>query len=149
MASRSLNLVQLIGNLTKDPEVRYTGNGTAVASFSIATNRSWKNQEGNIEEAVEFHNVVAWSKLGEICGQYLKKGTKVYIQGSLTTRSWQDDAGVTKYKTEVRADEMIILDSKSGRMEGDAGSDNAPMQEMQEAPEGQSSQDDPLKDLPF
>ncbi len=149
MASRSLNLVQLIGNLTKDPEVRYTGNGTAVASFSIATNRSWKNQEGNIEEAVEFHNIVAWSKLGEICGQYLKKGTKIYLQGSLTTRTWQDDAGVTKYKTEVRADEMIILDSKGGRMEGDAGSDSAPMQENEEAPAGEASQDDPLKDLPF
>ncbi len=147
MASRSLNLVQLIGNLTKDPEVKYTGSGTAVASFSIATNRSWKNQEGNIEEAVEFHNIVAWGKLGEICGQYLKKGTKVYLQGSLTTRSWQDDAGVTKYKTEVRVDEMIILDSKGAR----AGVDGQSTTEVSEdAPvSNDGSQEDPLKDLPF
>jgi len=147
MASRSLNLVQLIGNLTKDPEVKYTGSGTAVASFSIATNRSWKNQEGNIEEAVEFHNIVAWGKLGEICGQYLKKGTKVYLQGSLTTRSWQDDAGVTKYKTEVRVDEMIILDSKGARAEVDGQSTTEVSEDAPVANDG--SQEDPLKDLPF
>lgn len=147
MATRSLNLVQLIGNLTKDPEVRYTGNGTPVASFSIATNRNWKNQEGNIEESVEFHSIVAWGKLGEICGQYLKKGTKVYVQGSLNTRSWQDDAGVTKYKTEVRADEMIILDSKGGRVDEESVSTT---DDVQESPvQENSSEEDPLKDLPF
>lgn len=120
MSARSLNLVQLIGNLTRDPEMRYTTNGTGVATFGIATNKSWKDDAGEQKELTEFHNVVAWGKLAEICSQLLAKGMKVYIQGSLTTRSWQDESGVMKYRTEVRVDDMILLDSK-GRQ--GAGSD--------------------------
>lgn len=120
MSARSLNLVQLIGNLTRDPEMRYTTNGTGVATFGIATNKSWKDDSGEQKELTEFHNVVAWGKLAEICSQLLAKGMKVYIQGSLTTRSWQDESGVMRYRTEVRVDDMILLDSK-GRQ--GAGSD--------------------------
>ncbi len=123
MSVRSLNKVFLIGNLTRDPEIRYTGNSTPVASFGVATNRSWKNPEGEIQEAAEFHNLVAWSKMAEICQQLLAKGMKVYIEGSLNTRSWEDDSGVTKYKTEIRVNEMILLDSKG--KEG-AGLDEKP-----------------------
>ena len=113
MSARSLNLVQLIGNLTRDPELRYTTGGSAVATFGMATNKSWKDEAGELKELAEFHNVVAWGKLAEICQQLLSKGMKVYIQGSLTTRNWVDEAsGVTKYKTEVRVDDMILLDSK-------------------------------------
>jgi single-strand DNA-binding protein len=113
MSARSLNLVQLIGNLTRDPELRYTTGGSAVATFGMATNKSWKDEAGELKELAEFHNVVAWGKLAEICQQLLGKGMKVYIQGSLTTRNWVDEAsGVTKYKTEVRVDDMILLDSK-------------------------------------
>ena len=112
MSVRSLNKVMLIGNLTRDPEIRYTTGGATVVSFGLATNKSWKNPEGEIQESTEFHNIVAWSKMAEICQQLLAKGMKVYIEGSLNTRSWEDDSGTTKYKTEVRVDEMILLDSK-------------------------------------
>ncbi len=109
--SRSVNKVILIGNLTRDPDVRYTPQGNAVASFGIATNREW-NVDGVKKEAVDFHNVVAWNKLAELCGQLLFKGTKVYVEGRLQTRDWTDDAGNKKYKTEVVIDEMVILSSR-------------------------------------
>ncbi|MCC7290337.1 single-stranded DNA-binding protein [bacterium] len=112
MSARSLNLVQLIGNLTRDPEMRYTTSGAPVVTFGLATNKSWKDESGEQKELTEFHNVVAWGKLAEICQQLLAKGMKVYIQGSLTTRSWQDESGVMRYRTEVRVDDMILLDSK-------------------------------------
>jgi single-strand DNA-binding protein len=112
MASRSLNKVLLIGNLTRDPEVRYTATNTAVASFGIATNKTWKDANGEVKESTEFHNLVAWGKMAEICQQLLVKGMLVYIEGSLTTRSWEDDQGVTHYKTEVRVNDMILLNNK-------------------------------------
>ncbi len=111
MANRNVNKVILIGNLTKDPEVRYTPQGSAVANFTIATNRSW-SVEGVQKEAVDFHNVVAWNKLAELCGQLLTKGTMVYVEGRLQTRNWEGNDGDRKYKTEVNIDEMIILKSK-------------------------------------
>jgi single-strand DNA-binding protein len=125
MAGKSLNKVQLIGNLTRDPELRYTPQGTPVCSFSIATNRSWNSTDGNKErqEEVEFHNIVAWSKLAEICGELLVKGRKVYIEGRLQTRSWDTAEGEKKYKTEIVAEDMIILDSK--REEGASGATQA------------------------
>ncbi len=107
--AKSLNKVQLIGNLGKDPELRYTSSGVAVATFSIATSDSWKDQEGNQQERTEWHNIVAWRKLAEICGEWLKKGRRVYIEGRLQTRSYEKD-GVKKYMTEVVADDMIMLD---------------------------------------
>ncbi len=105
----SLNRAQLIGNLTRDPEVRQTPNGTTVASFSIATNHKWKDQSGNYQEKAEFHNIVAWGKLAEICQQYLKKGQKVFIEGRIQTRDWEGDDGVKRYKTEITAENMIML----------------------------------------
>ncbi len=111
MSARSLNKVMLIGNLTRDPELRYTPQGTAVGSFGLATNREW-NVDGQKKEAADFHNIVAWGKLGELCSQLLAKGTKVYVEGRLQTREWSNDQGEKKYKTEVVIDEMIILNSK-------------------------------------
>lgn len=101
----------LIGNLTRDPELRYTPQGSAVCSFGLATNREW-NVDGQKKEAADFHNVVAWGKLGELCGQLLVKGTKVYVEGRLQTREWTNDGGEKRYKTEVVIDEMIILTNK-------------------------------------
>ena len=113
MAGKSLNKATLIGNLGKDPELSYTPAGVAVAKFSIATNERWKDQEGNLQERTEWHNIVAWRKLAEICGQYLKKGSKVYLEGKLQTRSWDDkNTGVKRYATEIVADDLIMLDSK-------------------------------------
>jgi single-strand DNA-binding protein len=113
--AKSLNKVMLIGNLGKDPEVRYTPAGIAVATFSIATNESWKDQDGNLQERTEWHNIVAWRKLAEICGEWLKKGKKVYIEGRIQTRSYDDkNTGVKKYITEIVADNLIMLDGGSG-----------------------------------
>ncbi|HOZ37081.1 MAG TPA: single-stranded DNA-binding protein [bacterium] len=108
----NLNRAMLIGNLTRDPEVRTTPNGTAVASFSIATNQVWTDPSGNRQEKAEFHNIVAWRKLAEICGQYLHKGSKVYVEGRLQTRSWDDQTGNKRYITEIVIDNMIMLDSR-------------------------------------
>ena len=110
--SKSLNKVQLIGNLGRDPELKYTSAGVAVATFSIATSDSWKDQEGNTQERTEWHNIVAWRKLAEICGEWLKKGKRVYIEGRLQTRSYEKD-GVKKYTTEIVADQLIMLDGAS------------------------------------
>jgi single-strand DNA-binding protein len=112
MATRNLNKVMLIGNLTRDPEMRYTPQGNAVASFTIATNREWMT-DGEKKQAADFHNAVAWNKLAEICGQLLKRGTKVFVEGRLQNRSWVDNAsGQKKYKTEVVVDDLIILSNK-------------------------------------
>ena len=108
MASRSLNKALLIGNLTRDPELRYTPKGNPVCSFSIATNSSWKDAEGNAQEIAEFHNIVAWNKLAEICSQILKTGMKVYIEGEIRNRKWEKD-GANYNKTEIRADNMMVL----------------------------------------
>ena len=109
-----LNKVMIIGNVVRDPEMRSTPNGQNVTSFSIATNLVWKDQSGQKQERAEFHNVVAWRRLAEISNQYLKKGSKVYIEGRLQTRSWDDPNGVKRYKTEIIADNMIMLDRLGG-----------------------------------
>lgn len=112
----------LIGNLTRDPEVRYTPQNTAVASFVIATNREWK-VDGETKQVADFHNVVAWNKLAEICGQLLTKGVKVYVEGRLQTRNWDDPAsGTKKYKTEVVVEDMIVLTPKNGSGDSMEGS---------------------------
>ncbi len=108
MASRSLNKALLIGNLTRDPELKYTPKGNAVCTFSVATNSTWKDSDGNVQEIAEFHNIVTWNKLAEICSQILKTGTKVYIEGEIRTRKWEKD-GVQRTRTEIRADDMKIL----------------------------------------
>ncbi len=122
MAGKSLNKVQLIGNLGKDPELSYTASGIAVAKFSIATNERWKDAEGNVQERTEWHNIIAWRKLAEICGQYLKKGSKIYLEGKLQTRSWDDkNTGAKRYATEVIADDLIMLDAKGAPMDTNGG----------------------------
>jgi len=108
----SLNRAQLIGNLTRDPEVRQLPGGATVATFSVATNLSWTDQSGQRQDKAEFHNIVAWRKLGEICGQYLKKGMKIFIEGRIQTRDWEGEDGQKRYRTEIVADNMIMLDRK-------------------------------------
>lgn len=109
---KSLNKVQLIGNLTRDPELKYTGTGMAVVNFTVATNRSWTTDTGEKKDEADFTRVIAWNKLAEICGQLLKKGRKVYVEGRLSNRSYQDKEGQTKYISEVVINDMILLDSK-------------------------------------
>ncbi len=104
-----LNKVQIIGRLTRDPEVRTTPGGANVVSFSVATSFNWTDQQGQKKEQTEFHNVVAWRKLAEIIGQYLKKGSQVYIEGRLQTRSWEGQDGKKNYRTEIVAENMIML----------------------------------------
>lgn len=113
MASRSWNRVELIGNLTRDPELRYTTQGTAVATFSIATNRTYVS-EGERKEEVDFHRIVAWNKLAELCSQLLKKGNRVFVSGRLQNRSWEGQDGQTRYTTEIVIEDMILLTSKNG-----------------------------------
>lgn len=124
--SMSLNRAQIIGNLTKDPEVRQTPSGTLVASFTIATNHTWRDQTGNKQEKAEFHNMVAWGKLAEICQSYLKKGKKVFAEGRIQTRDWEGDDGIKRYKTEIIVENLIMLNSAR---EGEAGYSNGYDQE--------------------
>ena len=116
--ARSLNKVQLIGNLTRDPELRYTPQGTAVCSFSVATNRSWTTDSGEKKEEADFHRIVAWNKLAEICSQILTKGRKVYVEGRLQTRNWEAQDGSKRQTTEVNISDMIALDSKGASSGG-------------------------------
>lgn len=110
----NLNKAMIIGNLTRDPEIRNTPTGATVASFGVATNLVWTDQSGQKQERVEFHNVVAWRRLAEICGQYLRKGSKVYIEGRLQTRDWTGQDNVKRYRTEIVAENMIMLDRAQG-----------------------------------
>lgn len=109
---RSLNKVMLIGNLTRDPELRYTSKGTAVCSFGLATNRAWTTDQGEKKEDASFHRIVAWDKLAEICSQLLFKGRRIYIEGRLQTRQWEEQNGNNRQITEVVISEMMILDSR-------------------------------------
>lgn len=128
MSSRSLNKVQLIGNVTRDPELRYTPQGTAVCSFGLATNRSWM-PEGATErrEEVEFHKLVAWNKLAELCSQLITKGRKIYIEGRLQTRSWETPDGEKRQATEIVIEDMMLLDARP------AGTESAPRGETPKA----------------
>src|SRR3989338_7660302 len=129
-----LNKAMIIGRITKDPEMRTTPTGTNVVSFGVATNFVWTDQSGQKKEQVEFHNVVAWRKLAETISKYLKKGSKVYIEGRLQTRTWEGQDGKKNYRTEVVAESMIMLDSKG------AGSASQPSNEMPtEQPEPQAA----------
>ena len=119
MASRSLNKAELIGNLTRDPELRYTPSGTPVCTFSLATNRQWVTESGEKKEDVEFHKLVAWQKLAEICGKFLSKGRKVWVQGRLQTRSWTGQDNQQRQTTEIVIEDMIILDSQKTAGEGE------------------------------
>ncbi|HET6569010.1 MAG TPA: single-stranded DNA-binding protein [Rhodothermales bacterium] len=131
--ARGINKVILVGNLGQDPELRYTGNGTAVCNMRLATNEAYKDQDGNLVDKTEWHSVVAWARLAEICGEYLKKGSQVYFEGSLQTRTWEDKDGQTRYTTEVKAREMMML---GGRGEG-GGSDDYDQRPASAAPQRQ------------
>ncbi|PIR55325.1 single-stranded DNA-binding protein [Candidatus Peregrinibacteria bacterium CG10_big_fil_rev_8_21_14_0_10_36_19] len=114
---RSVNKVILIGNLTRDPELRQTPNGQSVTTFGIATNRQWTTKEGDGKSSAEFHECVAWARLAEICSEYLKKGNLVYVEGYLKTRSWDSPEGIKKFKTEIVVQDMIILEKRGSKNE--------------------------------
>ncbi|MCD6109268.1 single-stranded DNA-binding protein [bacterium] len=112
---KSLNRVSLLGNLVADPEVRETQNGNSVANFAIATNRRWKNTDGELKGKTDFHRVVAWRKLGQLCGEYLKKGSSVYLEGQLQNRTYDTDKGEKRFITEIVAKDINILTWKKGK----------------------------------
>ncbi len=119
--AKSVNKVILVGNLGKDPEVKYTPSGVPVAKFSLATNERYKDKAGEWQDRTEWHNIVAWQRLAEIIGEYVKKGSKIYIEGRLQTSSWEDkQSGEKKYRTEIVASDLVLL---GGRGEGGGGGD--------------------------
>jgi single-strand DNA-binding protein len=140
-----VNKVILIGNLGADPEIRYTQTGTPVATFRIATTEVWKKQDGSKEEQTEWHRIVAFKRLAEICGEYLSKGSKVYIEGKLRTNKWEDRDGNTRYTTEIVAREMKMLTPRGGQ-EGSKqyGDDEPPMPEPPTEPESSMGEDVPF-----
>ncbi|MBY6104869.1 single-stranded DNA-binding protein [Ferrimonas balearica] len=121
MMAGGINKVILVGNLGQDPDVRYMPNGNAVANITVATSETWKDQQGQRQERTEWHRVVLFRRLGEIAGEYLKKGAKVYIEGKLQTRKWKDQNGQERYTTEIVADQMQMLDSRGGQDSGQQG----------------------------
>lgn len=130
--AKDLNKVQLTGYLGADPEMRYTASGSAVTQFRVASSRRWKDRDGNDHDDTEWFRIVAWDKLGEICNQYLTKGTRVYVEGRLQTRKWQDRDGQDRYTTEVIAQDMIILSARGER--GNVPDDAPALDEIDEAP---------------
>jgi len=145
-----VNKVILIGNLGKDPELRYTPNGQPVASFSLATTERWNDKNNQKQEKTEWHNIVVWGKLGELANQYLKKGRPAYIEGRITTRSWDDRDGNKKYRTEIIANQIQFLGSSQGGADAAAASDAPPPTDTQfdqsPAPDQNAAAHD---DLPF
>ena len=154
---KSVNKVILIGNLGKDPEVKYTPSGLPVANFSLATNERFKDKDGNWQDRTEWHNIVAWQRLAEIAGEYLKKGRSVYIEGRLQTRSWDDkESGQKKYRTEIVAQDLVLLggrgegeggDGGGGRARGAAAASN--MDQRTPEPEPAASTQITDEDIPF
>lgn len=118
MAERSLNKVMLLGRVGKDPEIRYTASGKAVATFSLATSEKWRDQDGNDKERTEWHRLVAWGRLGEICGEYLSKGKQVYVEGRIQTREWEDQDGNRRTTVEIIVSDMIMLGGGGGSSQG-------------------------------
>lgn len=150
--ARSLNKVMLIGNLGADPEIKYTPNGTAVANLRIATSDNRKNKEGEWEERTEWHRVVTYGRQAEVCKDYLKKGSKVYIEGRLETRSWEDQSGQKHYATDIVGNNLILLDAK-GQGQSAGPNDSSPSKKPQAGrsgspvpPENFPQEED---DLPF
>jgi single-strand DNA-binding protein len=132
-----INKAILIGNLGADPEIRYTQNGTQVATFRVATTERWKSQDGQMQENTEWHRIVAWGKLAEICGEYLNKGSRVYLEGKIQTRKWQDQNGNDRYTTEIIAREMKMLSPRgSTGMGGQGGSNGYQEPQFSEPPPG-------------
>ncbi len=152
MASRGVNKVILVGNLGKDPETRYMPSGGAVTNITVATSETWKDKAtGQPQERTEWHRVVFFNRLAEIAGEYLKKGSKIYIEGSLRTRKWQGQDGQDRYTTEIVANEMQMLDSRSGGSTGGYEEPPMPTEAPQVAskPAAQPVKDDFEDDIPF
>jgi len=153
----NLNKAMLIGNLTRDPEIRTTPTGQTVASFSVATNFVWTDQSGQKRDRAEYHNVVAWRRLAEIVGQYLKKGSKVYLEGRLQTRDWVGQDSVKRYRTEIIAENMIMLDRSGARGPVDRADEppmpSEPVINVDETAttmeEGQSEEEIKVENIPF
>jgi single-strand DNA-binding protein len=146
--ARGVNKVILIGNLGKDPEVRYMPSGSAVANVTLATSEQWKDkQSGERQERTEWHNIVFFNRLAEIAGEYLKKGSKVYVEGSLRTRKWQDKNGVDRYTTEIVVNDMQMLDGRGVAVDSSGGKEAQPASQPREtAAAGAGEFDD---DIPF
>ena len=139
-----INKVILIGNLGADPELKYTQSGIPVTTLSVATNERWKDKDGQQQEQTEWHRIVAWRQLAETCNEYLHKGSKVYVEGKLQTRKWQDQNGNDRYTTEIIANEMQMLDSRGAGQGasdfGQAAAPSAPQAEAQQAPANDASE---------
>jgi single-strand DNA-binding protein len=146
----NLNKAMIIGNLTRDPEVRTTPSGQNVASFSVATSLTWTDNSGQQQKKTEFHNIVAWRKLADICGQYLKKGSKVYVEGRLQTTDWTGTDGVKKYRTEIVAENMIMLD-RAGNNENFGNGSAAPRRQEEELPTINADEEEEIRveNIPF
>lgn len=140
----NLNKAMIIGNLTRDPEMRATPSGANVASFSVATSLVWTDQGGQQQKKTEFHNIVAWRKLAEICGQYLRKGAKVYIEGRLQTTEWAGQDNVKRYRTEIVAENMIMLDRQGGTTGGEFKNEA-----NSEMPSNESEEEIRVENIPF
>lgn len=151
MATRSLNKVMLIGNLTRDPELRYTPGGTAVCTMGLATNRTWVTENGDKKEETEFHRIVAWNKLAELCSQLLFKGRRVYVEGRLQTRQWTAQDGSQRVATEIVIEDMIVLDSKRQGEEAGPSEEARPPEAVTptEEPEVKKTTEDVANDIPF
>lgn len=147
--ARSVNLVILVGNLTRDPQMRYTPKGTAVASFSVATNRTWLS-EGIEQEAVDFHNIVVWSKLAETCNNLLSKGRKVFVRGRISNRTWDDASGLKHYRTEIVAEEVIFLDVPREKSESEPRQKETAVKEKEESESVSVAEENiNAEDIPF
>jgi single-strand DNA-binding protein len=149
MAQRSLNKVLLLGNIGRDPELRYTGSGKAVATFTLATSQRWRDQDGNDQERTEWHRVVAWGRLGEICGEYLSKGKQIFIEGRIQSRDWEDKDGNKRTTVEVIANDMIMLGGPSHSQSRDSDEDAARQPAIRtRSEEGPSKKTDEDKSYP-
>jgi single-strand DNA-binding protein len=158
MAQRSLNKVLLLGNLGRDPEVRYTASGKAVTTFTLATSQRWRDQDGNDQERTEWHRVVAWGRLGEIAGEYLNKGKQVFVEGRIQTREWEDQESNKRTTVEIIASDIIMLGGTGFSQQRDSDDRSArpaarqsrpPGETQKKAEEGHSYPPPPEDDIPF
>jgi single-strand DNA-binding protein len=150
--ARDLNKVMIIGRLGADPETRFTASGSPVTTFRVAVGRQWRDNSGEAHEETEWFSVVAWNKLAEVCSQYLTKGARVYLEGRLQTRSWEDQqSGQTRYKTEMIANDLIILDGREGRpgRDDDSGPPRAAPRQQRGGSQPPSAPDIGDEDIPF
>jgi len=152
--ARSLNRATLIGNMTRDPELRYTPQGTAVCTFSVATNRQWKTESGDTKDEAEFHRIVAWDKLAEICSQLLGKGKRVFVEGRIQTRKWEDKDGNPRTTTEIVISDMLLLE-RIGESEGTSAPtpqdipEDLSVDEAKPAKKAEPKKEAPADDIPF